>query len=289
MLRSKLPVFHIRLACLILTGQTTLAAQEARTLSDHLSRNTRPGQSAPATYLPWELRLLLHRLQSRMSADGRRSIMALYALGTECRARGASALHDEERRIWTDRLDDLGLRVAAELIEMGEFDAAGRHLHDMNSMHHSNQGLQRKALLQLRIGDIAAAEETMASMSAEVIADDAGLAFRGLMQLSNGDYSAAVDTYAKAHAARPHDVLVANNYAVSLLYAGMISTAASLLEALIDGEGTSPSPGVLFNLATFYELATERAVDRKVRLVERVAARGPERGGWERTGAEFKL
>ncbi|KAF2157543.1 hypothetical protein K461DRAFT_20242 [Myriangium duriaei CBS 260.36] len=283
-----LETFHIRLACLVLTGNNTLAAQESRALSDYLSRNTRPGQTSPAIYLPWELRLLLHRLQSRVSADGRRSIMSLYTLGGECRTRAAAALDDEERILWTRRLADLGLRVAAELIEMGEFDAAARHLQSLDEPNDDSDALVRKALLQLRIGDVAAAETTV-NETKDGETNDSRATLRGLTQLARGDYTAAMETFAALHETQPQDIVAANNYAVSLLYTGKMDAAAPLLEALVDGADAIPAPGVLFNLATFYELATERAVDRKVRLVERVAARGAEQGGWERVGAEFKL
>ncbi|KAK4944153.1 hypothetical protein LTR66_014537, partial [Elasticomyces elasticus] len=56
---------------------------------------------------------------------------------------------------------------------------------------------------------------------------------------------------------------------------------------------TPAFPALLFNLATVYELCTERARDAKVRLVERLAGAPPGGGGaglqWEREGAEFKL
>ncbi|KAK4996490.1 hypothetical protein LTR66_003906, partial [Elasticomyces elasticus] len=60
---------------------------------------------------------------------------------------------------------------------------------------------------------------------------------------------------------------------------------------------TPAFPALLFNLATVYELCTERARDAKVRLVERLASAPPGGGGggggagyrWEREGAEFKL
>ena len=120
-------------------------------------------------------------------------------------------------------------------------------------------------------------------------ADDEYMNVKALVHLGRGDYAAAADTYAILHTARPHDTLIANNYAVCLLYTGNMDLASSVLNDLIDDKDTSLASGVLFNLATLYELATERAVDKKVRLVERVAGRSATDGGWERTGAEFKL
>ena len=46
---------------------------------------------------------------------------------------------------------------------------------------------------------------------------------------------------------------------------------------------------MLFNLATVYELCTERHRGLKMDLTERVAAMEPGEDGWEKTMADFKL
>ena len=67
-------VFHLiytRLACLVLIARPDLAAQEALPLTDLLARNS-PGAKEIVPLIPWELRVLLVRLQSIAAADGGR-------------------------------------------------------------------------------------------------------------------------------------------------------------------------------------------------------------------------
>lgn len=210
--------------------------------------------------------------------------MALYALGSECRGHALAAGTGEERVMWAGRLWDLGIRVASELIETGEVDAARRHLASLGDGEgvRTKESLMAKALLEIRTGDIRAAETTAGMLEegkAEVLS--------GLIALGKGDIDSASEIFGKLHRVDGKDVLVTNNYAICLLYTGRMEEARSVLEGLVDE--TQPTTGVLFNLATMYELATEKAVDRKAKLVERVAAKGVDNGGWERAGVEFKL
>jgi hypothetical protein len=97
--------------------------------------------------------------------------MGLYGLSSECRILANKARVEGDKvqyAVWRDRLSDLGVRVAAELVEANEFDAARRHL-DMLSASSSSSSttsttaqmtpqqlstLIRKTLLLVKIGDI---------------------------------------------------------------------------------------------------------------------------------------
>ncbi|KAL1311396.1 hypothetical protein AAFC00_001563 [Neodothiora populina] len=141
-------LFHTRLACLILTNHADLAAKECRPLLDIVAKERRIVN--PIALIPWDLRLLIEtRLRPVLAHGGaRRSIMNLYSLGTECRINASRA--EEDQKLWTDRLADLGLRVASVLVEMGETETALRHLNSLDD--ESNNEL--KALLYLRLGDV---------------------------------------------------------------------------------------------------------------------------------------
>ncbi|PNS20800.1 hypothetical protein CAC42_2731 [Sphaceloma murrayae] len=299
-----LETFHVRLACLVLIGQTEIAAQEARPLADFLARTaaqqqqqqqgrqgSRPGSAAglgtartspDAGIVPWELRVLVQWLSGVGAQDGgRRGIMGLYALGAECRARWAEG-KAEEKVMWKERLGELGIRVGAELVRMGEGEAAARHLRGLEG----EMGAEVKgglALLYARMGDVKGAERVIGEISG---GQEVGV-LRGLVAFARGEYDVAREAFAEMYADNDDDVLVANNYAICLLYTGGMQQAAQIMERLVNE--TTPVTGTLFNLATMYELATEKAVEKKAKLVERVASRGPENGGWERPGVDFKL
>ncbi|KAF2226350.1 hypothetical protein BDZ85DRAFT_305351, partial [Elsinoe ampelina] len=283
--KAVLHAFHVRLACLLVCGYLDVAAGEARPLGD------RPGSSAGQVgagvgVVPWGLRVLVQRLAGVGAQDGgRRAVMGWFLLAGECRARFAGAGTEEEREVRRARLGDLGVRVAGELIGMGEVEAAVRHLEELEvgDGEAGDEMRARLGLLYVRIGDVRRAEGLLGSMQGGKGREVLG----GLIRFAEGDYEGAAALFKELHAKDDKDVLVANNYAIALLYTGHMEEAAEVLERLVDE--TIPTSATLFNLATMYELVTEKAVERKAKLVDRVASRGPENGGWERAGADFKL
>ncbi|THV87300.1 hypothetical protein D6D27_07472, partial [Aureobasidium pullulans] len=106
-----LQLLYTRFACLVICNQSTLAAKEAKPLSDLLAREsstyTRPHREIFLEQIPWSLRLLLLKLQVLGTADvHRRAIMGLYALSSECRtlAQKARVEKDEEAfKTWKSR------------------------------------------------------------------------------------------------------------------------------------------------------------------------------------------
>lgn len=283
-----LQLLYTRLACLILISRPDLAAQEAVPLTDFLARNP-PGAKDIVPLIPWELRLLLVRLQSIGAADGgRRGIMALYALAAEVRAHIKEALTDGEatkRETWSDsRLEDIGLRVADALVEMGELETANRHLDTLIGPD-VDEIAYRRALLRIRVGDIGGAQRCV---------DDTQDGYRkaalsALLKVADGDFAVSTETWQQLMEEQPVDALSANNLAVSMLYTGHILDSRRVLEEMA---GQLPGfPGLLFNLGTVYELCTERAIDHKAELAHMVSSKAPapDSGGWEKATLDFKL
>lgn len=282
-----LQLLYTRLACLILISRPDIAAQEAIPLIDLLGRNS-PAANDVLPLVPWDVRLLLVRLQSIGAADGgRRGIMALYSLAGEVRANLRTAQESgEDASIsrWTERLHDVGLRVCDALVEMGELETATRHLEALEDVD-PDELAYRKALLRVRVGDVSGA-----SRSASTIKDEAkrkGL--EALLRVADGDYSAAVENLQSLMADYPGHEHFAQNAAVSLLYTGHITSARDVLEDL--SSRIPMFPTLTFNLTTVYELCSEKALERKTALTEQAAAKtpGPQSGGWERATFEFKL
>ncbi|KAH9826472.1 regulation of kinetochore assembly [Teratosphaeria destructans] len=280
-----LHLLYTRLACLILISRPDIAVQEAIPLTETLARNL-PAAKDLVPLIPWGLRLLLVRMQSIGAADGgRRGVMALYALAAEVRSNLKQAQADNEAseiQIWEARLQDLGLRVADALVEMGELETANRHL-DTLTDNAADEIAYRKALLRIRVGDVSGAQQSLTRLQGA-----RKTALTALLEAAEGDYSTAEETW-RALAKEPESALAANNLAVSLLYTGHIDQARQTLENIIE---ISPSfAGALFNVATVYELCTERANGPKGELAQKLAAKrpSPESGGWEKVNFDFKL
>lgn len=163
-----LQLLYCRLACLVLIGRLDFAADEAVTLYDFLNSNASDAREALG-YVPWELRVLLARLQLFSAQDGgRRGVMALYTLANDVRLHIRAAREPETITLWQQRLKEIGWRVADALVEMGELETAARHL---DSLQDDNQDeiLARKALLHIHTGNIGAARSCVDKLSDEHI------------------------------------------------------------------------------------------------------------------------
>ncbi|KAJ5891970.1 uncharacterized protein N7473_008198 [Penicillium subrubescens] len=297
-------LFYTRLACLELSGNTVLAAQESKALEDLNStfyyidptfdgaetdkQHEKPLAHFPRHIVPWPLRVLAVRLQSIGFGDSRRSIGGLYEIGLEARReimkKGSS---ENERKIWRERLADLGIRSVNALVEMGDLDAAKRSLEALQAADEDTEAMKlRKALLFLRIGDLDAAERVFGDSRES---KEAAL-LQPLLSMSEGRYQDAVTEWRALHenTQRTDGALVGQNLAVCLLYSGKVDEARQLLEAQISANHSFGS--LIFNLSTVYELCSDSAGKLKGQLAATIAGQ-PVSGqtNLDRPNTDFKL
>jgi Flp pilus assembly protein TadD len=277
-------LFYARLASLTLCGATALASQEVKALED-LSSHYYRDENTGAHLVPWELRVLAIRLQGIGYNDPRKWISGYYDLAREIRLviskmKGKQE-NEVQRRLWEGRLEDLGMRVACALVEMGDVNGAVRHL---STLQRGDGSLDlMKGLLWLQIGDVAAARKSVAS-SANT---DTGSVVEALSCMADGNFEEAVDIWEGLCERDSGNEMYAQNLAVSLLYTGHMDEARKVLESLV--ESGKSFQGLTFNLSTIYELCTDKSKLLKSQLAEKVAAL-PENGdGWEKVNADFKL
>lgn len=231
-------LLYTRLACLELSGNTVLAAQESKALEDlnsafyyiddsfdasQTDRNNDQGREhMPRHIVPWPLRVLAVRLQSIGFGDSRRSIGGLYEIGLEARREAMKpGISEATKGLWRERLADLGIRSVNALIEMGDLDAAKRSLESLRENQPiSNVMKLRKALLFLRIGDLDSAGQVF---SDSPVSKEAAL-LQPLLSMSDGRYPDAVTEWEVLHEdkSRTDGALVAQNLAVCLLYTGKL-------------------------------------------------------------------
>lgn len=312
-----LDLLYTRFSCLVLCNQSSLAAKEAKPLSELLAREsssyTRPHREVFLSQVPWSLRLLLLKLSVLGTADlHRRAIMGLYGLSSECRVLAQKARVEKDDtafKLWKYRLGDLGLRVAGELIEMGELETAKRHLDTLsfaaaaastdNADDDTNGKMcMRKTLLLLKIGDTQAAKKCLSSYSTHSTPSSTlqSQILEPLLHFSTSSYDLALSSLLSLTEQHPSNPLLKHNLAIAYLYTNNVTLASEILEALVT-EDEVLFPALLVNLSTVYELRTERARERKLELVDRVAEMGGRSGGnqemqvggFEREMAEFKL
>ncbi|KAL5338722.1 hypothetical protein BJX70DRAFT_192478 [Aspergillus crustosus] len=292
-------LFYTRLACLELSGNTIIAAQESKALEDLSSTfyyvdpelvvsdasDNQP--SYPQHIAPWPLRVLAIRLQSIGFGDPRRGIGGLYEIGLEARREiMRPAIDPTKREIWRHRLSDLGIRTVNALIEMGDLNAAKRSLESLRKTEPVNElNRLRTVLLYLAIGDVDAAKQLSNSDDSEATM------FTPLLSMSDGRYDDATlewRSLLENKNSNPDGAIISQNLAVCLLYTGRLSEAREVLESLVQAQYSFSS--LVFNLATVYELCSDKAVQLKQGLVEAIAKQ-PVTGdtNLDRLNADFKL
>ena len=226
-------ILYVRLSTLILIDATNIAAQEINILED-LNSTFYRDEITQAHLVPWELRVLAVRLQGIGLGDRRRGVMGYYDLAREARTEAFKA-QGEERKLWEERLSDLGLRVGNALVEMGDLDSAARHLESLRvgvPVEERDKVKARLALLYLRIGDVTAARNCFAVKDdASEVEPGANGVLEALCSMAEGRYEHAVTEWRKLRQGTlmKNDEMVAQNLAVCLLYTGRMSEVWRLI------------------------------------------------------------
>lgn len=212
-------LLYTRLSCLTLIDATQTAAQEARALEDVNSGAAYVDEVSGAHLVPWDLRVLVVRLQALGFGDPRRAVMSYYDLAREARARVAEAraAHDHSAsEAWKGRLVDLGVRVAGALVEMDDLVGAAHHLAGLRDRGDGKLDMMR-ALLWLHLGDVAAARRCV-RQGGEV----GDRVVSALCDMADGNYEVALSAWRELKDEVDGDEMIAVNLAVCLLYTGKI-------------------------------------------------------------------
>ena len=295
-------VLAIRFSSLELSGNLAFAAQEAKALEDVGSefyyeglddRKSADDNDAqrllPRHIMPFALRLQALRLQSIGFSDPRRGVSALYDLALECRENIASTEDSaESRQRWAERLQDVGFRVVNALVEMGDFDCAKRTLDTLKPSEASGTiWISSMIMLLAKMGLI---DKATAMLNDSTISESERTSFQSLLAIANEDFAKAEELLSRDSLSQHQELmaLAKSNLAVAMLYKGEIERARSILNSLVDDGQSFQS--LTINLATIFDLTSDRSKDLKTALAAKVA-RNDKRLKQPRTftNADFKL
>ena len=148
-----------------------------------------------------------------------------------------------------------------------------------------SEGSRKSAVLSsagrilLQIGDVGGAADYFAR--AEAVLDDDStsaasramkLTHRGYLSIGAGRFDEALRHFRQASALTPDDAVAANNVACALVYLGSLKEAVATLRSLVESDPRrNLHEGVVFNLATLFELESSGAGERKRELLGLVA------------------
>lgn len=292
----------VRYSCLELIGQVLLAAQEAKALEDlssefyyHLSSvseaeiETHNGQRPLAKHImPFSLRVQAIRLQNIGFSDPRRGVTALYDLGLEAREHLASPYTtDTERNEWSERLESLSVHVVNALIELGDLDCAQRTLMQSkpNDAEAQARWVGRMVLILVRLGQLKKAQAYID----DLLKDSPNRALlSSISAISDGRVDEGAKMLEDLESENPDAELAdiaKQNLAVAYLYLGRIQDAKILLDRLIEAGYSFQSLTV--NLATIFDLVSDKSRDQKIALVNKLASTQTKKKSF--TNADFKL
>jgi trafficking protein particle complex subunit 12 len=299
-------LLEIRYSCLELSGNLLMAAQEAKALEDlssgfyydDLNVEKESDDDAlegrqrkvPEHIMPFSLRLQALRLQSIGFSDPRRGISSLYDVGMECREHLSSpTTTQEQRELWTNRLQEVSIRVVNAMVEMSDLDTAARTLASLKPAKEEDLSLwaSRMILLRIKMGDVSGIEQLIESL--DVKPQDKPL-LESLVAIAQGRFDAASKLLSvnmtRSNAAT--EALVKQNLAVAYLYRGEILKARQLLGDLVEAGNSFQTLTV--NLATIYDLTSDRSRELKGSMASRIASHQQDRIQMRSyMNADFKL
>lgn len=156
------------------------------------------------------------RLQGIGYGDSKRGVSGYYDLARDAREQITKTVGDE-RYMWKERLEDLGVRVGNALMEMGDFSGAARHFESLRRRDGRDDMLLdgRLALLYLRLGDIVGARRYIEAVK------DGNVMLRPLLSMAEGRYEEAIGEWRELGTGSNSE-LVTQNLAVCLVYTGRL-------------------------------------------------------------------
>lgn len=203
----------------------------------------KPGQSI----LPWELRVLAVRLSGLgyAGSDVRRGVLGYYELARECRHHLSTLLTQsegvgEQKQLWEQRLQDLGVRVAGALIEMEDYGSAAAHLETLPITSTTDRSAAfRQALLWLKIGDVDKAREIIAVDNTEEQCES-DFVILALADMADGKYDAAAEVWRglcervdRERSSPAGEEMWRVNLGICLLYSGQIGEVSFSIVLLL--------------------------------------------------------
>jgi trafficking protein particle complex subunit 12 len=285
--RTIFKLLEVRYSCLELSANTLMAAQEAKALEDLSSEfyyveadkgtgdDQIEGQSKKTSkhIMPFALRLQVLRLQSIGFSDSRRGVSSLYDVAWECRAHlSDSELVPEERNIWTQRLQEVSIRVVNALIENGDLDVAVRLLKSLQPSKSEHGDLifwaSRMILLMIKLGNVDLVHDLLADLDFDL--EDLPIP-HVLTAAAEGRLDEAAKLLSR-YSDQPGTAvtpLFKQNLAWALLYRGHVAQAKAILEELVaDGHSFQT---LTVNLATIHDLTSDKSRERKMELANVLA------------------
>ncbi|KAK6521372.1 hypothetical protein TWF506_001593 [Arthrobotrys conoides] len=259
------PLWTIRLVCFsLISPQTTaFAAQEIKVFGDLTSNFYRNSSFIHA--VPWDLRVLAIRLQALGFNDWRRCLEHFYMLAKEARSEAIKHRHSpQEFKLWRNRLLDLGLRVAAALIEISDLDGAERHLKSLMEEKDevdSDIGFRlREAVLYMQLGQLDTARKCYLANGASE-GEDVDTVIEGLRLMATDDFEGAAILWKKLvdgekQGGRRTMYLI--NMAVALLYLRRMpevqATSNFRMQSTMDRQLAYSYKSLSFNIVTLQAL-----------------------------------
>lgn len=264
-------LWYARLSSLSQARLNQIAREESRVLGDLGSEIFR--DEVGRCIVPWKLRVLVVPLQAR--GNNQIGLSKYYAL---CREALLEARRDQElTETWRERVQSLGLYVAAMLVGMKDYLAAIEHLKSMFSSAESSEKIASEfkdlivtiiGICYLQIGNTLSARQWFAAGPGSEVAKAS--VYTSLCSIADADWPDAIRQLEECESSD----LTYNNAAIAKLHEGDLETAIHQLEELVK-KGCIDHIA-LFNLFTLYDLGNTSSKQRKSEALDSLKSAGHE-------------
>lgn len=181
--------------------------------------------------------------------------------------------------LWREREKKLTLQIATHLVALKEYLQA---LSLMESLAHTGDTVMLSSLarIHLQLGCLRAAQTLFDEVEAKTpnpTQNALTLMNRGYMYLAMDQYNQAIDSFDAVLKVDPRNIAAANNRSICWLYTCDLAKAIGSLEGMIQSDPEhNLDESLIFNLCTLYDLASDRATDKKKNVMALVAKYAPD-------------
>jgi len=190
-----------------------------------------------------------------------------------------SDLDDSKAEVWFQRADEVAFSILTRQVQIREPLLGLQTISELLPHYVENPVVVGIILrLYLLVGDVKAARRTHIRLE-EVAGPDSIIAniHRGFLFVADAEYQKALSQFEKVLAKEPYNMSALNNAAICHTFLRDAQKAVSFLEdALFSKPESNLNETSVFNLCTLYELLSDKALDRRRKVLQLVLDHAPD-------------
>jgi tetratricopeptide (TPR) repeat protein len=188
-------------------------------------------------------------------------------------------LDESKADVWYQRADEIAFSILTRQIQTRE-PLLGLQTISQLLPHYLNNPNMLGIIMRLYVllGDVKAAQKALNKLES-ITGKDSSIAVihQGIWLISRAEYQKALEKFESVISTDPYNISAVNNAAICLTFLRNAQRAVSILEdALFTKPGINLNETSVFNLCTLYELLSDKAMDRRRKVLQLVLDQAPD-------------